>query len=121
MDITSILVTIVGMAGVLVGWLFFELRRARQLLAKGIADISSLSPQQAMEILEQVAGAAVLAAQQIYAANEGEQKMDFARQYVVDFLEEFGITLDVGLVVGAIEAAIYQAKLEYGEDWDKAQ
>jgi hypothetical protein len=118
MDITAIVIAVIATFGVsVIGWLLIELRRTRAALESVVSSGGNMSPDEAAALLGQIAGAAVLAAQQIYEANQGEEKLAYAKQYIEDYLEEFGITLDIGLVVGAIEAAVFQAKREYGDDW----
>jgi hypothetical protein len=60
--------------------------------------------------IEQAAEFAVKAAEQMYAAGEGEAKKAQAMEWAEAFLKSRGIRVDLEIVEAAIEAAVYELK-----------
>lgn len=63
-------------------------------------------------ILKVAVETAVVAAEQLYGSEEGEQKKEYAIASVQDYLAQNGLKVDVSVIADAIEATVYSLHRE---------
>ena len=96
-DITQIVIALIGLMSAVITSVIIPLVKAKTS-AHQQSIISSLSH------------TAVLAAQQLYAADEGDKKKEYAQNYVTTLLKKHGVTISAEEVGAAIEAALKEVK-----------
>lgn len=69
------------------------------------------------EIMKVVCREAVTAAEQVYGGGEGQQKLKYAINFVEKYLSAKGITLDIDIILGYIEAAVKDMN-DYGNPYE---
>ena len=69
------------------------------------------------EIMKVVCREAVTAAEQVYGGGEGRQKLKYAINFVEKYLSAKGITLDIDIILGYIEAAVKDMN-DYGNPYE---
>ncbi len=106
-DITQIMVALIGLLSAIL----------TAVIVPWIKSKTSISQQ---AILETIARTAVCAAQQIFGADEGQQKKEYAMQRVEEALKAYGIKIDANRISEAIEAALKAVKLESNGEWRSA-
>jgi len=94
-DITQIIVALIGLCGVIVTGILIPLVRSK-----------TTAEQQS--IIDIAAKTAVYAAQQIFTAND--EKKEYALEYMDNILSQYGISLDISSVSASIEAALKEVK-----------
>lgn len=85
------------------GWLGTLIKKAVALLKEKV------SPD-VYDLLSKVAISAVEAAEQLFEKGENQAKLVYAQDYVQRWLENYGITLDLDYIRGAVEAAVNEMK-----------
>lgn len=96
-DITQIVIALIGLMSAVITSVIVPLIKAK----------TSANHQM---IIASISRTAVLAAQQLYAADEGQQKKEYAKNYVAELLKKHGVTLSDGEVGAAVEAALKEIK-----------
>lgn len=98
-DITGIIVGVILVIIGLIAWKAWPFIKAR---------VSS----EQLTMLAGIARTAVFAAEQIFGAKMGKDKLAYAIKVVQEFLQKKGLTFDVEVIRAAIEA---QVKLHFGK------
>ena len=96
-DITQIVMAVIGLVSAVITSVIVPLVKAKTSAHQQV-------------IIESLSRTAVLAAQQIYGAEEGQKKKEYASEYVSRFMKKHGITLSSEEVSAAIEAALKEIK-----------
>ena len=96
-DITQIVIAVIGLMSAVVTSVIVPLVKAK----------TSANQQVVIAALSRTA---VLAAQQLYDADEGEKKKEYAVSYVNRLMKKHGITLSSEEVGAAVEAAVKELK-----------
>ena len=96
-DITQIVIALIGLMSAVITSVIVPLVKAK----------TSANHQM---IIESIARTAVLAAQQLYEADEGQKKKEYARNYVANLMKKHGVTLSADEVGAAVEAALKELK-----------
>ena len=96
-DITQIVVAVIGLMSAVITSVIVPLVKAKTTAHQQMI-IASLSK------------TAVLAAQQLYAADEGPKKKEYAENYVSQLLKKHGVSIGPAEIDAAIEAALKEIK-----------
>ena len=96
-DITQIVIAVIGLVSAVITSVIVPLVKAKTTANQQVI-IASLSR------------TAVLAAQQLYGAEEGQKKKEYASAYVEQLMKKHGITLSSVEVSTAVEAALKEIK-----------
>lgn len=119
MDITQTILAVIGIVAVVAvgwaGWLAHQFRQAQDDILGRLAEYG-IDPEQSGIALRQIAGVAVLAAQQV--GGGWEAKLDYAITVVETWCEQHSLSFDRRVVVAAIEAALFEAKSAYADVWE---
>lgn len=100
MDITNIIVAIIGICALAVTGILIPLL-AKKYGAQKVENIMAT-----FETVYTWAKAACAAAETLFkAAGKGEEKRDYVTQYIADMCARYGITIDMDTVRQAIEKA----------------
>lgn len=59
------------------------------------------------QMLEYAARTAVFAAEQVFGSGHGAEKRDYAIEFMTNYLLERGVKVNVDVIVGAIESAVW--------------
>ena len=102
-DITQIVVAVIGVLSAV-------------LTAFVVPWIKSKTTTNQQIIIETLARAAVMAAQQVYGDNA--EKKEYAVQYITEQLKKYSITLNTDAISTVIEAALKAIKLEANGQWN---
>ena len=96
-DITQIVIAIIGLMSAVITSVIVPLVKAKTTANQQV-------------IIASLARTAVLSAQQLYAADEGQRKKDYASEYVTRLMKKYGVALSSDEVGAAVEAAVKELK-----------
>lgn len=97
----------------------WAVRLLRDFAERGLKRVGEASPDVA-HILGEVCQTAVRAAEQIYGGGTGAEKLQYASNAAEMLLKQYGLSLDLGLIRTAIEAAVY-AEFRHSAEKDQVQ
>ena len=96
-DITQIVIALIGLMIAVITSVIVPLVKAKTSANQQV-------------IIASIARTAVLAAQQLYAAEDGQKKKAYASEYVSSLMKKHGLTLSSDEVDAAVEAAVKEIK-----------
>ena len=96
-DITQIVIALIGLMSAVITSVIVPLVKAKTSANQQV-------------VIAALARTAVLAAQQLYAADEGQKKKEYAQNYVAQLMKKHGVTLSSDEVGAAVEAAVKELK-----------
>ncbi len=97
MDITEIIVALIGLLGIIVTSVI-------------VPYVKSKTTEQQQETILSIAKIAVYAAQQLFTSDI--DKYNYAAKYMSDMLSKAGLKADETIIKAAIESAVKQAKID---------
>ena len=68
------------------------------------------------EILSYAARTAVYAAEQVFGSGHGAEKRDYAIEFMQNYLAEKGVTVNVDVIVSAVESAVWAYLNQWKEE-----